>query len=1103
MPKDGRFLLAVDGPWGGKNELESPHHIGRSELSQCANVVNRGGRIAPRPGYERQVEGFFAETQFIRYAASVTDTTPIIVYTGLSVDNTNDKIYAVRRDGNIYRLDADTFAAPTHSAAIGSEAFGCAVAPASSLVFWGEQSSNKIRKAALDLTSVADVTTTAEVNIGANVAVDTVNSKVVWASGGGSGNILRDDFAGGNKETIVSTGVFINGLAIDNSGQKIYFTDNGFIRRCNLGGTSIENVYQDASDQPFQITYHGGFLYWTGTQTGYLYRAAVGSSLTATIISSHPQIDDTSYSGLSIFAGPRTYALFADTVDVGSNDVARIWYLAPGVDTERVASTVWINKAIHGVTAANGVNCDDIMLAQSIDTTLAEASIVVYWPDRNIKHKISMGYAPGVGFGYDCIGIDDRDSRTAALSNPYYSELAGRASWAWTGAGTNSTSLKGGMLMADGSGAYVWNYKTTWSCNTIYLVNVPMAATGGNFRLTFEGQEIDSNLGHQATVASVQSELEQLSNVEVGDVVVTGFPESASEDGNYRIEFMGQYAGENVTLTISSENVNDADPTATKIQAGYTNANGVMMFRPAGLPRPTISATAANATGDLDGTYAWKITYYSTLLDLESPPSATSGIESVSSGDGREIRWVNPSTIYFDVATVDGGPIIDKVRVYRRRFGTSSGNDGVGASGNWFLVAETYAYSPWSGSTNQYIDQTADSGVTDTPLPTVNEYPPDDAKLVEVIGDRAVYAGSDRFLWISELPKTGGTPAGELGHEYVSTESFVQVADFMPDDSEFTALKSFGGRLVVGTPSRVLLADLTNADVGFVPIIPLEGTAGIASHWLVAETTKLPAMPGMLMWMAPNGHFFAFDGSNTRWMSRKIPTTAAAFIKKFWVDTSHFETNLATLYYSTLILDPENNRLIYFAFDTNGSGVSGAYSFDYDAWTPGWTITGYAPLVGRSQSTGTAEIYFGGSGGYLYKLVDGAYDDGASFAWSYQTARFSAGNKLMKASWHDAALMFQKRDFGGSDAAVAVTAYVKGQQIRDEQAAAVKSTTTTLVDTSAKITEDVDRAVFNLGAIARDITLAVSGTQTDNLTHPELVALAIEHSGPAGLLRDA
>jgi hypothetical protein len=76
---------------------------------------------------------------------------------------------------------------------------------------------------------------------------------------------------------------------------------------------------------------------------------------------------------------------------------------------------------------------------------------------------------------------------------------------------------------------------TAQNSNKVWTVTVD--ATSGNFTITFNGQTTAS-IAEDATAATVQTELEALSNVAPGDLIVTG-----SAGGPYRIEARGVYLG--------------------------------------------------------------------------------------------------------------------------------------------------------------------------------------------------------------------------------------------------------------------------------------------------------------------------------------------------------------------------------------------------------------------------------------------------------------------------------------------------------------------------------------------------------------------------------
>lgn len=91
------------------------------------------------------------------------------------------------------------------------------------------------------------------------------------------------------------------------------------------------------------------------------------------------------------------------------------------------------------------------------------------------------------------------------------------------------------------------------------------AATAGSVAITFQGQTTGA-IAWNASAAAVQTALESLSNVDVGDIIVTGGPFPAA----VTLTFTGQYAGTDVTqvtvaptgLTGGTVTVNTTTPGA-------------------------------------------------------------------------------------------------------------------------------------------------------------------------------------------------------------------------------------------------------------------------------------------------------------------------------------------------------------------------------------------------------------------------------------------------------------------------------------------------------------------------------------------------------------
>jgi hypothetical protein len=109
--------------------------------------------------------------------------------------------------------------------------------------------------------------------------------------------------------------------------------------------------------------------------------------------------------------------------------------------------------------------------------------------------------------------------------------------------------------------------------NEVKTVTVTGSPTGGTFTLTLDG-ETTGNIAYNATAAAVQTALEALSNVNPGDVTVTG-----SAGGPWTLTFGGARAGKDV-------------PVMTKNAAGLTGGTS---------PDIAFATTTEGGSGVTDG----------------------------------------------------------------------------------------------------------------------------------------------------------------------------------------------------------------------------------------------------------------------------------------------------------------------------------------------------------------------------------------------------------------------------------------------------------------------------------------------------------------------
>lgn len=97
---------------------------------------------------------------------------------------------------------------------------------------------------------------------------------------------------------------------------------------------------------------------------------------------------------------------------------------------------------------------------------------------------------------------------------------------------------------------------------------VGVDATSGNYTLTYSGQTT-ANIAYNADAATIQTRLENLSNIAVGDVEVTG-------TNPFYIRFTGDLAATDITLTKSNGTLagGGAAVTLTELVKGVSYKDG-------------------------------------------------------------------------------------------------------------------------------------------------------------------------------------------------------------------------------------------------------------------------------------------------------------------------------------------------------------------------------------------------------------------------------------------------------------------------------------------------------------------------------------------------
>lgn len=133
--------------------------------------------------------------------------------------------------------------------------------------------------------------------------------------------------------------------------------------------------------------------------------------------------------------------------------------------------------------------------------------------------------------------------------------------------------------------------------NEVQTLTVTGAPTGGTFTITFSGQTTAA-IAHNATAAAVQTALEALSNINPGDVAVTG-----NAGGPYTLTFGGQYLGENVGEVTTTESFTGG--TSPDITIATTTAGG--------------AAGSASGTQHFAGFLFTEVSFFPTSTKVAAP----------------------------------------------------------------------------------------------------------------------------------------------------------------------------------------------------------------------------------------------------------------------------------------------------------------------------------------------------------------------------------------------------------------------------------------------------------------------------------------------------
>uniref|UniRef100_UPI00227AF889 Calx-beta domain-containing protein n=1 Tax=Algoriphagus sp. PAP.12 TaxID=2996678 RepID=UPI00227AF889 len=181
-------------------------------------------------------------------------------YTGVHIDNINQKIYFHLNGGNIFKADLD--GSNVETIISGAQASGIALDLANNKIYWSQFYLDKIRRANLDGTNVEDVLTTS--NNPSGVFVDNFNGKLYWGKYN-SDVFSRSNLDGSNIEDVISGLNQPWAVHVDALNSKMYFTDRSQLRRADLNGSNIESLSTTGTPQGLDLDLEAGKVYYGGS----------------------------------------------------------------------------------------------------------------------------------------------------------------------------------------------------------------------------------------------------------------------------------------------------------------------------------------------------------------------------------------------------------------------------------------------------------------------------------------------------------------------------------------------------------------------------------------------------------------------------------------------------------------------------------------------------------------------------------------------------------------------------------------------------------------------------------------------------------------------
>lgn len=356
-------------------------------------------------------------------------------------------------------------------------------------------------------------------------------------------------------------------------------------------------------------------------------------------------------------------------------------------------------------------------------------------------------------------------------------------------------------------------------------------------------------------------------------------------------------------------------------------------------------ATAEGDVGDgkLNGTYDYKVVFYSSVWGQESPSSPST--DSSDTGAGIEVTTtitVEDQDILLSNFHTTNDSRVDKYRIFRRNVSNHEAD--------WFFIKEV------GSTTSTFIDNIPDNNVDFTDLAPLTFDPvfPDVRFVVAHAG--VIFAGG-----IDDEPD----------NIYFSPVNKTVLGNFFTVDDRVTGLLSFQGELVVFTQSSIWLVSGNS-------IFTLFPRRTIVDRGCLAPFSIVP-VDNLIYFLSENG-VYSYDLSRVVEISRPVKSLwlARNFSRDFLIKGVHDWENSAIWWnYSDGTATSNDAMLVHFYRNTQLVGAQ--------SWVP-WDIPNlqYIGLITNS-ATNLRQIKLGFTNGKVATYGGASDDNGTSIEWNWET----------------------------------------------------------------------------------------------------------------------